>query len=43
MSNFIVSNSNKNQAREVESRKNASMLANILREQIKQSEAKKTK
>lgn len=34
---FIFDNNSKNQAKENDYRKNASMLANILREQIKQS------
>lgn len=37
MDHFILENVNRNQIKENDSRKNASMLANILREQIKQS------
>jgi len=37
MDHFIFENNNRNQAKENDSKRNGSMLANILREQIKQS------
>lgn len=37
MDRIVIGNNQKNYIKEMESRKNAGLLANILREQIKQS------
>ena len=41
MDNYIVNHAQRNYEKEMESRRNAGVLANILREQIKQSQARK--
>ena len=41
MNSFIMTNAQKKYQMEMENRKNAGMLANILREQIKQAQSRK--
>jgi hypothetical protein len=41
MDSFIMTNAQKKYQMEMENRKNAGMLANILREQIKQAQSRK--